>query len=462
MMQNTWFGKKVLVIGAARQGEAATRFLAKQGALVTLNDHRPANNFSKLMKNLQSIGVYTVFGHHPVDLVNNMDAICISGGIPLDLPIISKARELNIPLTNDTQIFMEAVNAHVVGITGSAGKTTTTIMIGEIAKKACNLTNTVWVGGNIGFPMIDHIHEIQKDDWVVLELSSFQLELMSIAPEIAVILNITPNHLDRHKSMEAYIKAKQRILDFQDRRDISILNSDNEITRKLLKKAKGELITFGIQDNFESCKHVFIKKNYIYVKNNGKENPLIPVDSLKLPGHHNIYNMLAACAASYAAGFSSQAMQQGVSFIEGIPHRLQFIKEINGVRWINDSIATTPERVAAALEAIAPPLILLLGGRDKNLPWDDLSQKIEQKNPQVILFGEAQELIHDKLLKIQKKNPEFVLLKADKLEKAIRMAHTVSSPGDTVLLSPGCTSFDSYKDFEERGEQFAKLVKELS
>lgn len=461
-MKNNWKGKNVLVVGAARQGISASRFLVNQGAFVTLNDRQPSKELDPLVGDLKRMGVETQFGHHNLSLLENIDAICVSGGVPLDIPIIEKAREKNIPLTNDSQIFMESTNANIIGITGSAGKTTTTVMIGEIAKKGVNFGSKVWVGGNIGFPMIDYISEIQRDDWVILELSSFQLELMTISPSIAVILNITPNHLDRHESMQAYIDAKQHILDYQNQQDVTILNHDDNISASMMNQAKGRVITFSYNHIPGNPINIYIKDDMVVVRDSEKEIPLVPTGLLRLPGRHNIYNMLAACAASYAAGFPSKAMEQAISSIEGIPHRLQIIAESNGVRWINDSIATTPERVIAALNAIPSPWILLLGGRDKNLPWDELLLKIQQERPQVILFGEASSLIHSQFTKLSKQQNLINLFTVENLDEAVKKASEISLPGDTVLLSPGCTSYDAYRDFEERGEHFIELVKEYS
>lgn len=210
-MQN-WQGKRILVIGAARQGLAASRFLAAHGALVTLNDSRPLENFRESLPALDKLGVAYHFGSHPLELLENVDLVCVSGGVPLELPLIQAALQKGIPLSNDSEIFMQAVPARVLGITGSAGKTTTTTLCGEIAKVALAAPHRVWVGGNIGFPLIENLEEMQAEDWAVVEFSSFQLELMTVSPHIALVLNITPNHLDRHKTMQAYTAAKAHIL----------------------------------------------------------------------------------------------------------------------------------------------------------------------------------------------------------------------------------------------------------
>ena len=455
---NNWQGKNILVIGAARQGLAASRFLAGHGANVLLNDHRPQAEFVSQQAALDNMGIRTHFGSHPLKLLKDIDLVCVSGGVPLDLPIIEKAIENGIPLTNDSQIFLQALDASVMGITGSAGKTTTTILCGEIAKSTLKSPRKVWVGGNIGYPLIEKLEEIHSEDWVVVELSSFQLELMTVSPHIALVVNITPNHLDRHKSMKAYTAAKAHILQYQTKDDIAILNRDDPGSIGLSREVKGKLLTFGFEplDDLDGC---FVEHNSIKMRYQGKVTQLVSLNNLHLPGRHNVANALAACTAAFAAGFSAEAMQIGIHSVKGVPHRLELVRERNGVRWYNDSIATAPERVIAALHAIKGPLVLLLGGRDKNLPWESLALLLNERQPKVILFGEAGNLIADILWKT---NPFYPLFQVEKLEDAVAKAAEIAQEGECVLLSPGGTSFDAFRDFEERGEYFRRWVKELS
>jgi UDP-N-acetylmuramoylalanine--D-glutamate ligase len=357
---------------------------------------------------------------------------------------------------------MESVKAKVIGITGSAGKTTTTILTGAVAKAAMEPCVKVWVGGNIGMPMIDHLEEIKPEDWVVLELSSFQLDQMNISPQIAMILNITPNHLDRHKTMQAYTKAKARILDFQDETGIAILNRDDRGSIAWKDQVKGRLVTFGFSKSSSSEPAVFIQNDFICFTDGTLIEELVPVSSLKLSGQHNLSNAMAACAVGAALGFDPKAIQEGIESVTGVPHRLELIRERNGVRWYNDSIATAPERVMAAIQAIDSSLVLLLGGRDKDLPWDDLARTLHSIKPKVILFGEAAELIQNALQAHEKGNPSYLVWKVDSMHDAVLQAAQSAEPGESVLLSPGGTSFDAYKDFEARGEHFRQLVEELA
>jgi UDP-N-acetylmuramoylalanine--D-glutamate ligase len=452
-----WQGKRILVIGAARQGLAASRFLAAHGALVTLNDSRPQQMFNNCLDSLEKLGIRCHFGGHPLELLQEIDLICVSGGVPLELPLIQAALQKGIPLSNDSEIFMQAVPARVLGITGSAGKTTTTTLCGEIAKAALAAPHRVWVGGNIGFPLIENLEEMQAEDWAVVEFSSFQLELMTVSPHIALVLNITPNHLDRHKTMQAYTAAKAHILLHQNENDFAILNRDDPGSLSLAGQVRGRLLTFGFNppENGEGC---WLDNGEIKMKSRGNISSLMPTSALHLTGRHNLANALAACAAAYAAGFPPEAMQQGIAAVKGVPHRLELVRERSGVRWYNDSIATAPERVMAAVHAIQTPLVLLLGGRDKDLPWGDLAGLLRARRPKVILFGEAGDLIRTALLK---SGVNYPLDQVSNLEDAVKKADQIAVAGESVLLSPGGTSFDAFRDFEERGECFRRLVKEL-
>lgn len=457
-----WQGKHAIVVGAARQGLAATRFFASHGAQVTLTDKQPDSELGHVKLMFQGLPVEFAFGGHPVEILNGADVLCLSGGVPLTIPLIVEAEKRGIPITNDSQIFMESVKARVIGITGSAGKTTTTMLAGAVAKSAMEPCVKVWVGGNIGTPMIDHLEEIKPEDWVVLELSSFQLDQMTISPDIAVILNITPNHLDRHKTMQVYTEAKARILAFQDENSIAILNRDDSGSIGMKNRVKGRLITFGFSqfDPFELA--VFLQNDFICFSDGTLVEKLVPVNSLKLPGRHNLANAMAACAVGASLGFDPQAMREGIESVAGVPHRLELVREKDGIRWYNDSIATAPERVMAAIQAIDSPLVLLLGGRDKDLPWDDLARALHEVKPKVILFGEAAELIQNALLAFEKGKPPYPVWKVNSLDEAVSRAAEAAVAGESVLLSPGGTSFDAYKDFEVRGEHFRQQVEELA
>lgn len=462
-MEN-WSGKKVIVIGAARQGTALSRYLASKGAQVILTDMHSLDDLPANLPDLEKLGIELHLGGHPLELVEGADLVCVSGGVPLTIPFIQAAMQRGIPLSNDSQIFLEACPAQVIGITGSSGKTTTTALVGLMAQKYFEMKQNghrAWVGGNIGNPLIEQVNQIDEDDLVVLELSSFQLELMTRSPQIAAILNITPNHLDRHGSMQAYIAAKSRILRFQHAGDVAILNRDDPGSWSLAEHLKSDLISFGFQKPDSKQNGTYIYKDAIWLQLGRESLKMLPLEWIQLPGRHNIANVLAACAIAAAASLALPAIQTAIEEFTGIPHRLEFIRNINGADWYNDSIATAPERTMAAIEAFEGPLVLLLGGRDKNLPWDDLAQLIHRRVRAVVLFGEAAGLIEKALEAVKKGETLQVISRCNTLEEAVQAAAKLAQPGDTVLLSPGCTSFDAFKDFEERGEYFRKLVNAL-
>jgi len=458
-------GKRVLIIGAARQGLALSRFLAEHGASIILNDRNPQNSLIEAQNELSDLDITWVTGEHPIEILKNVDLVCLSGGIPLDLPIVQEAIQRNIPLSNDSQIFLEEAPCPVIGITGSAGKTTTTALVGEIARRHYILRkpkDKVWVGGNIGYPLIQDVDKMSENDLAVMELSSFQLELMTKSPHIAVILNLTPNHLDRHKTMSKYISAKSQILTHQTSEDIAVLNRDDFQVRKLYAEVKGRRLTFGLNPPHNKQDGTYYKRGKLYLQATGQVAKIMKADLINLRGTHNLYNVLAAIAVSAAATFSLQSIYDGIVTFNGVPHRLEFVREYGGAAWYNDSIATAPERTIAALQTFEEPIILLAGGRDKDLPWDKLASLIHQKVDHLILFGEAAEMIHEAVGESSPFVRPHTIDRCKGLEEAVKKAAELVKPGYVVLLSPGGTSYDEFSDFEERGRQYREWVKELS
>jgi len=453
------------MIGAARQGAALSRYLAEKGADVVLNDHRSEEALADVREELSDLNLTWVTGSHPIEILDGTDLVCFSGGVPLDLPIIQEAIKHNIPISNDSQIFLDHAPCRVIGITGSAGKTTTTSLVGEIAKYHFKLkkpNHTVWVGGNIGTPLIMDLDKMQEDDLAVMELSSFQLEIMTTSPQIATILNLTPNHLDRHGSMSEYISAKAHILTHQSPKDIAVLNRDDPKVRELYPEVNGRKITFGFNPPIDKQDSTYIKRDKLYLQADGQTAKIISTDFINLRGMHNLYNALAAVAISASASLSIQAIYEGIIAFKGVPHRLEFVRSWGGADWFNDSIATAPERAIAALESFDEPIVLLAGGRDKNLSWTSLGEEIRQKVDHLILFGEVADLIQDTVGVVRPNLRPHTIDRCKNLEESIKIAAERVAPGDVVLLSPGGTSFDEFKDFEERGKRFKQWVKELS
>lgn len=481
-----WSGKKVLVIGIARQGIALARYLAQHGARIIVNDRRQIDQLVDAQGALRDEPIQWIVGGHPLSVLDGVELVCISGGVPSDLPIVAEASKRGIPISNDSQIFLEVCPCKVVGITGSAGKTTTTTLFGLIAQAAVDeLENAsqergenssgpsyidydskVWVGGNIGSPLISVVDQMQPGDLAVMELSSFQLEMMDRSPDVAVVLNITPNHLDRHKTMENYIAAKSRIIEFQSSQDAAVLNLDDQVVSNLKDDINGRLVVFGKQKIAENIPCVSFDPDFNSVqiaspKEQGeKQIIVINHNDIPLRGEHNLMNVIAACATALACGISPTAMRSGVKKFSGIPHRLEFVRSWGGGDWYNDSIATAPERAIAAIHSFSEPLILLAGGRDKDLPWDGFASLVCERVKHLILFGEAVGVISAALNKYEKKSDITVTVCSGLLE-GVKAAATKVDEGDVVLLSPGGTSFDEFVDFEARGEAFKKWVTEL-
>jgi UDP-N-acetylmuramoylalanine--D-glutamate ligase len=457
-------GKKVVVLGLARQGVALVRYLSGKGARVTVSDIKPAEVLQVEIRELSGMQVDYRLGGHPLELLEGADLLCLSGGVPVELPIVDEARRRNVPLANDTQLFLENTRAKVIGITGSSGKTTTTTLVGLMAKAASEqgLTGRVWVGGNIGNPLLGDVDRMRKGDLAVVELSSFQLELVDRSPDLAAILNITPNHLDRHHSMDVYRQAKMRILEFQTAEDAAVLGWDSPEARALESKVRGQCVFFSLGPKAWLGDGAYLQNGWVVVERAGKAERVIAANAVLLRGAHNLLNTVAACAIGAAAGFPAETMAGAIAGFRGVSHRLEFVARRRGVDWYDDSIATTPERAIAAIRSFREPIVLLGGGRDKKLPWEDWAALVRERVDHLVLFGEAAELIRRALGEAQPGGRPYSVAMARTLAEAVREAAAVAEDGDVVLLSPGGTSFDAFRDFEERGGQFRGLVESLT
>lgn len=476
-------GMRATVLGMARQGLAAARFLLAAGARVTLSDQRTAEQLAEAVAALEQYArehdapepQFALDGH-PLRLLDSTDLLLLSGGVSPAIPIAEEARRRGIPLTNDGALTLRYCPAPVVGITGSAGKTTTTTLTGLMLEAA---GYRVHVGGNIGTPLIDRLHMIQRGDKVVMELSSFQLELMDRSPAIAAVLNITPNHLDRHPSMAHYAAAKANILRFQERSDVAVLGADDSYTGAWLTSGRvhiaagegQEEVYFPLQAAIEgfSLDHElpaggFLAGDNLVLRQPGRNDEVIcSAQDVRLRGRHNLANILAAASLSAAAGAPVAAIAAVATSFTGVEHRLEIVAERHGVTWVNDSIATAPERTVAAIRSFTEPLVLLLGGRDKHLPWTDCAREIcTHRVRRVVLFGEAAGLIASAIDGVQAELGQGPAVEqATDLPTAVRAAAAAAQPGDVVLLAPGGTSFDAYVDFAARGQHFRALVEAL-
>jgi UDP-N-acetylmuramoylalanine--D-glutamate ligase len=451
-----------LIIGAARQGQALARYLVQHRAHVVLNDQHSADQLDSARQALSGYPITWALGGHPVHLLDGIDTVFISGGVPLELPILQEARSRGIPFSNDTQLFLELAPCRTIGITGSAGKTTTTTLVGRMAQAAALEAGwKAWVGGNIGQPLISIVHEMQSADLAVIELSSFQLEQITHPVDVGVVLNITPNHLDRHGTIEAYTAAKARLVQCQTGDSVAVLGRDDPGAWQLADQVRGRLVSFGWDDP-QAGTATFIQGDALVLRDQERVVHIMPQQVVRLRGRHNLLNVLAACAAAYAAGLPVEAMQAGVEGFTGVPHRLEYVRTYAGAAWYNDSIATAPERVMADIRSFDEPLVLLAGGRDKHLPWDDFARLVRDRVDHLIVFGEAAGLIAQAVGDGSTSERPFTIEQCRGLQEAVQAAASVVEPGDVVLLAPGGTSFDEFRDFEERGEWYRTWVTELS
>lgn len=454
--------KTAVILGFARQGQSLARWLTSIGAKVTVSDTRDFGALADALLEFINQPVQYALGGHPLSLLDECDLLCVSGGVPLTVPIVQEAMARGIRITNDAQLFVERSPAPIIGITGSAGKTTTTTLVGEMCKAA---GRTTWIGGNIGDVLIEHLPDIKPDDQVVMELSSFQLEIMDNSPQIACVLNVTPNHLDRHGTMDSYMAAKSQIFLNQREEDLCIFGYDDPAANVLSDQAPGRVAFFSAREMVSDG--AFIAGQRLMIVGNtspdGQPHVICTRDDIRLRGEHNLRNVLAACAIAGAAGVPVEVMRDVIRDFKGVAHRLETVAVVDGVQYVNDSIATAPERVIAALRSYDEPLILLAGGRDKKLPWEELAELVANRVRYVITFGEFGATIAEKCREARASNGGRLegIDQLTSLESAVKRAAELARSGDVVLLSPGGTSYDAYEDFAARGEHFRTLVRAL-
>jgi len=476
-------GLQVAIVGAAREGTALARFLATCGAAVTLADSKPAEALAAPLEALQDLGVRLALGGEPLSL-DRLDVLFLSPGVPPTAPIVLEARRRGVPLSSEPRLFTQVCPAPVVGITGSSGKTTTTTLVGRMFEVAGCRT---WVGGNIGTPLTERLLGPEEPDVAVMELSSFQLELFSPdyqgpevgerrsarsrilslegwSPHVAALTNITPNHLDRHPSMEDYARAKANIVAYQSPGDWAVLNADDERCRALRGRTPARVLSFSLREPVDEGG--WLRGETLMLRVDGQERPLCRVGEIPLRGTHNWANVLAAACCALAGGVSMDAMRDAVRTFAGVPHRLEVVRESGGVTWVNDSIATSPERAMAALRSYNEPLVLLAGGRDKHLPWEEWADLALGRARLIIAFGEAAPIVEAALAGARERaqaaaDHGAAVERAPTMADAVALAAKRARPGDVVLLSPGGTSFDAFNDFEERGQAFCEQVRGL-
>ncbi len=440
-------GKRVLVVGLARTGLVTALFSAGYGARVTATDERREAELAETAEKLRAAGVKLELGGHVDASFLQQDLIVMSPGVPANLPAVEAARKKNIPVWSEIELAWRFLRGKLVAITGSNGKTTTTALVAHILKTS-NIPTLV--GGNIGTPLLALVETSTDTAVTVAEVSSFQLETMEcFRPEIGVLLNLTPDHLDRHGTFEQYARAKLRMFENQLERDIAVLNADDpEITKRT--PAKPHIFWFSRQKRVASG--AFLRDNEIIFRNEGSETVLARRDQIPLRGEHNVENVLAACAAAYLAGATPAAIANGVKSFRGVEHRLEFVAEIAGAQFYNDSKATNVDAAVKAVQAFPGPLLVILGGKDKGSPYAPLRDLLQERARVALLIGEAAEKIAADLQGAVEIN------RAGTLERAIEIAIERAQPGDTVLLAPACSSFDQFENYEQRGRVFKDLV----
>lgn len=447
--------KEVLVIGFAVTGIPLVKVLNSLGAKIIVNDLRTPEELAESIEQLKDLDIKYYLGKHPENLteLGEIELAIVSPGVPLTIPFIKEIREQGIELIGEIELAYRLTKGTIIAITGTNGKTTTTALTGEIFKNAKRNTHVV---GNIGVAAISKALETKEEDYIIMEVSSFQLEsCIDFQPNIASVLNITPDHLNRHKNMENYSNIKFSIFKNQNPDDYSIINYDNDICYKKSKDLSNNLIYFSRLTELDEG--VFVNKNSIVIRDNSTEKKVIDIDEIKIPGLHNVENALAATAISYYSGIDIETIRKTLKNFNGVEHRLQYVDTIKGIEFFNDSKATNISSTIKAIEAVNSPIILLAGGMDKGDDFDLLIENLDSKVSNVFAYGETGPKIYDCAKKYGFKSVFLV----DNLKEAVNGAYNISKAGDSILLSPACASWDMYKNFEERGREFINLVANL-
>jgi UDP-N-acetylmuramoylalanine--D-glutamate ligase len=443
-------GKRVLVVGLARTGVATSLFCAARGAAVTATDSRTENEIDAEIAKLREAGATLELGGHQEKTFLAQELIIPSPGVPTDAPLLQSARAKGITIWSEIELAYRFLKGKLVGITGSNGKTTTTSLVDHILKGAGYSTI---LAGNIGTPLIGRVDASRDDTITVLELSSFQLELVeTFRPNIGVFLNLTADHLDRHHTMEAYGAAKARLFENQTEEDSTVLNADDPATTPYAP-SRPQVYWFSRKQRV--AQGAYLRGGEIIFRRNGGEEAVLKRDDIALPGAHNLENVLAAVAAACTVGADAGAIAKGVRSFAGVEHRLEFVAEIGGVRYYNDSKATNVDATLKALDAFPGRILVILGGKDKGSDYTELQKPLREKAILALLVGAAAE-------KIERQIAGSVAIEhAGTIERAVEIASHAAQPGDIVLLAPACASFDQFQNFEHRGRVFKELVRQL-
>jgi UDP-N-acetylmuramoylalanine--D-glutamate ligase len=444
--------KRVLVVGLGRSGVASAFFLQERGAKVIVSDSKSEAQLQSEVPALLDRGISIETGRHGERTFRDQDLIVVSPGVPSDQPQLQHARSLGIPVIGEVELAFRFLQGKVLAITGSNGKTTTTTLVGEILAKSGKKT---LVGGNIGTPVISLAGQSTADSMVALEISSFQLEsIQQFRPWIAAILNITPDHLDRHHTFQAYVDAKARIFENQHAGDFAVLNADDPTCVALKDKIKASLLWFSRKQPVENG--AFLKGDQIIFRHNGQEQAILSRSDIQLKGEHNLENVLAAVAMTMIAGCTPQQVREAVKEFRAVEHRLELVATINGVTFYNDSKATNVDATVKALESFPGNIHIILGGKDKGSDYTLLNPLLRERAKRVYLIGAAADKIASQV------QNSTAVVRSGTLERAVRQAFESATSGDVVLLAPACASFDQFENYEQRGHVFKELVRSLT
>ncbi len=443
-------GKRVLVVGLGKSGVASALFLKKQGARVSVSDTKSGDELRNEIPVLLDHGITVETGGHGERAFRGQDLIVVSPGVPVDAPPLVQARSLGETVIGEVELAAKFLPGPIVAITGSNGKTTTTTLVGEIMTAAGFPT---LVGGNIGTPAISLADHARPETAVVLEISSFQLEtIQSFRPKVAIILNVTPDHLDRHRTFEIYTAAKARIFENQRADDFTVLNADDPTCVGMGAQSRGQVFWFS--RNKEVERGAWVHGGNIVFRDPKGQREILQVSEIPLKGAHNLENVLAAVCAGLLMGCAPDKIRHAVQSFKAVEHRLEFVATVRGVDYYNDSKATNVDATIKALESFPANIHLILGGKDKGSDYTVLNELLRQRVKRVYTIGAAAAKIESQI--------KADVLPAETLENAIRKAHAVAQPGDIVLLAPACASFDQFKSYEHRGKVFKEIVKGLS
>ncbi|HKD84125.1 MAG TPA: UDP-N-acetylmuramoyl-L-alanine--D-glutamate ligase [Terriglobales bacterium] len=444
-------GKRVLVVGLGKSGVASARFLTARGAKVGVSDAKSQEQLREEIPALLDQGIIVETGQHGERTFRDQDLIVVSPGVPFDVPQLVHARELGIPVIGEVELAARFLKGHIVAITGSNGKTTTTALAGEIISAAGRKT---LVGGNIGTPAISFADRSTDDSWIVLEISSFQLETIeTFHPHIAVVLNITPDHLDRHRTFENYAAAKARIFENQTAGDFAVFNADNEPCVALASQTKAQVRWFSRLKEVRNG--AFIRGDRIVWRDAKAEREIMPVSEIGLKGAHNVENVLAAVTVGMLAEIEPAQIRRAVAEFKAVEHRLEYVATIGGVEYYNDSKATNVDATIKALESFPGGIHLILGGKDKGSDYSVLNDLLRERVKRVYTIGAA-------AAKIESQAHGAEIVSAGTLDAAVRRASEAAVPGEIVLLAPACASFDQFDSYEHRGRVFKDLVRQLA